>query len=105
MGLKPVVRCKAWLSHNILSKLSVPLLENRVTSAVLDINEHGKYFYLTRPAWQAFLVRIGFSPRGCRTRHQGCNLGCVRLGNLDLDFKIRISDFQSNAKSEKGFQR
>ena len=32
-------------------------------------------------------------------------LGCVRLGNLDLDFKIRILDLQSNAKSEKGFQR
>ena len=32
-------------------------------------------------------------------------LGCVRLGNLDLDFKIRISDLQSNAKSENGFQR
>ena len=32
-------------------------------------------------------------------------LGCVRLGNLDLDFKIRISDLQSNAKFENGFQR
>ena len=32
-------------------------------------------------------------------------LGCCRLGNLDLDFKIRISDWQSNAKSENGFQR
>ena len=32
-------------------------------------------------------------------------MGCVRLGNLDLEFKIRISDLQSNAKSEKGFQR
>ena len=29
----------------------------------------------------------------------------VRLGNLDLDFIIRISDLQSNAKSEKGLQR
>ena len=29
----------------------------------------------------------------------------VWLGNLDLDFKIRISDLQSNAKSENGFQR
>ena len=28
--------------------------------------------------------------------------GCVRLGNLDLDFIIRISYLQSNAKSEKG---
>ena len=28
-----------------------------------------------------------------------------RLGNLDLDFKIRISDLQSNAKSENGFYR
>ena len=27
-------------------------------------------------------------------------LGFVRLANLDLDFKIRISDLQSNAKSE-----
>ena len=32
-------------------------------------------------------------------------LGYVRSGNLDLDFKIRISDLQSNAKSENGFQR
>ena len=32
-------------------------------------------------------------------------LGCVRLGNLDLDFKIRILDLQSNTKSENGFQR
>ena len=31
--------------------------------------------------------------------------GCVRVGNLDLDFKILISDLQSNAKSENGFQR
>ena len=31
--------------------------------------------------------------------------GCVRLGNLDFDFKIRISDLQSNAKSENGFER
>ena len=30
-------------------------------------------------------------------------LGCVRLGNLDLDFEIRISDLQSNAKCENGF--
>ena len=30
-------------------------------------------------------------------------MGCVRLGHLDLDFKIRISDLQWNAKSEKGF--
>ena len=29
----------------------------------------------------------------------------VWLGNLDLDFKIRISDLQSHAKSENGFQR
>ena len=33
---------------------------------------------------------------------KGSHLGCVPLGNLDLDFKIRISDLQSNAKSEKG---
>ena len=25
------------------------------------------------------------------------------MGNLDLDFEIRISDFPSNAKSENGF--
>ena len=31
--------------------------------------------------------------------------GCVRLGNLDLDFKIPISDLQSNSKCENGFQR
>ena len=31
--------------------------------------------------------------------------GCVRFGNLDLDFKIRISYLRSNAKSEKEFQR
>ena len=31
--------------------------------------------------------------------------GYVRLGNLDLDFKIRISDLKSNAKSENGFKR
>ena len=31
-------------------------------------------------------------------------LGCVRLGNLDLDFKIWISELQSNAKSENGFK-
>ena len=28
--------------------------------------------------------------------------GCVQLGNLDLDFIIRISYLQSNVKSEKG---
>ena len=27
------------------------------------------------------------------------------IGNLDLDFKIRISDLQLNAKSENRFQR
>ena len=31
-------------------------------------------------------------------------LECVRLGNLDLDFEVRISDLQLNAKSENGFQ-
>ena len=36
---------------------------------------------------------------------ENIHIGCVRLGNLDLDFKIRISDLQSNAKSENGFQR
>lgn len=30
---------------------------------------------------------------------------CIRLGNLDLDFEIRVSDFQLTAKSESGFQR
>ena len=33
---------------------------------------------------------------------KGSHLGCVPLGNLDLDFKIRISDLQLNAKSKKG---
>ena len=33
------------------------------------------------------------------------NFGCVRLGNLDIDFKIRISDLQLNAKAENRFQR
>ena len=32
------------------------------------------------------------------------HLGCVRLGNPDLDLKIWISDFQSNTKSENGFR-
>ena len=40
-----------------------------------------------------------------KSRDNVSYLGCVRLGNLDLDFKIRISDLQSNAKSENGFQR
>ena len=37
--------------------------------------------------------------------YYGCKVACgwVRLGNLDLDFEIRISDFPSNAKSENGF--
>ena len=39
-------------------------------------------------------------PKKTHKRH----FRCVRLGNLDLDFKIQISDFQSNAKSENGFQ-
>ena len=34
------------------------------------------------------------------------DLGCVRLEKLDLDFKIRTSDLQSNAKPENAwFQR
>ena len=44
---------------------------------------------------------------GVENRDKGYSailLGCVRLGNLDLDFEIRISDLQSNAKSENGFQ-
>lgn len=65
MGLKPVVRCKAWFSHN---------MENHVTPAVLDINEHGKYFYLTNLKEESLPGRPGFSPRGCRTRPEGCNL-------------------------------
>ena len=36
-------------------------------------------------------------------RNLNAILGCVRLGNLDLDFEIRISDLQSNAKCENGF--
>ena len=32
-------------------------------------------------------------------------VGFVRLANLDLDFKIQISDLQSNAKSENVSQR
>ena len=32
---------------------------------------------------------------------KGSHLGCVPLGNLNLDFKIRISDLQLNAKSKK----
>ena len=31
------------------------------------------------------------------------HVGCVRLGNLDVHFKIRISYLQSNAKSDNGF--
>ena len=31
------------------------------------------------------------------------NKGCVRLGNLDLAFKIRISDLQSNANPQTDF--
>ena len=44
---------------------------------------------------------------GVENRDKGYSailLGCVRLGNVDLDFEIRISDLQSNAKSENGFQ-
>ena len=36
---------------------------------------------------------------------ENIHIGWVRLENLGLDFKIRISDLQSNAKSENGFQR
>ena len=31
--------------------------------------------------------------------------GCVRLGNLDFDFKIRISDFLIKAGYKNGFRR
>ena len=36
--------------------------------------------------------------------YYGCKVACgwVRLGNLDLYFEIRMSDFPSNAKSENG---
>ena len=32
-------------------------------------------------------------------------LGFIRLINLDLDFRIRISDLQSNAKSENVYPK
>ena len=44
-------------------------------------------------------------PNSCLFSSLKTQYGCVRLGNLDLDFKIRTSDLQSNAKSESGFQR
>ena len=44
---------------------------------------------------------LGFT----NTKFLVAHLGCVRLGNLDLHFKIQFLDLQSNAKSENGFQR
>ena len=44
-------------------------------------------------------------PKRCLFSSLKTQYGCVRLGNPDLDFKIPISDLQSNAKSESGFQR
>ena len=55
-----------------------------------------EYFFI-RVRKSSFLLLLLF----CENIH----IGCVRLGNLGLDFKIRISDLQSNAKSENGFQR
>ena len=52
----------------------------------------------------AFACRLKFS-YFVGSRLKVSIFGCVRLGNLDLDFKIRISDLQSNAKSENGLQR
>ena len=37
---------------------------------------------------------------------KGSHLGCVPLGNLDLDFKIRIIQIYSQTQNlKKGFQR
>ena len=51
-----------------------------------------------------FYCGSNFATHGKQTRVKNCALGCVPLGNLDF-FKTRISDLQSTAKSENGFQR
>ena len=54
----------------------------------------------------AVLIGAGCSPETKNINgSQIDSFGCVRLGNLDLDSKIRISDLQSSAKSKNGFQR
>ena len=52
------------------------------------------HFLLTSMDRHFYATSFSESPRGF-----------VRLGNLNFDFKIRISDLKSNVKSENGFQR
>ena len=55
---------------------------------------HLRTLSLTSMHRQFYATSFSESPRGF-----------VRLGNLNFDFKIRISDLKSNVKSENGFQR
>ena len=62
-------------------------------------------YFKNEAKYKSFKVKMSFICIRIKNHFHINDLGCFRLEKFELDFKIRISDLQSNAKSENGFQR
>ena len=79
--------------------------QTRAPQIIRPFTSSRNSFFKNEAKYKSFKVKMSFICIRIKNHFHINDLGCFRLEKLELDFKIRISDLQSNAKSENGFQR
>ena len=79
--------------------------QTRAPQIIRPFTSSRNSFFKNEAKYKSFKVKMSFICIRIKNQFHINDLGCFRLEKLELDFKIRISDLQSNAKSENGFQR
>ena len=75
--------------------------QTRAPQIIRPFTSSRKSFFKNAAKYKSFKVEMSFICIRIKNQFHINDLGCFRLEKLELDFKIRISDLQSNAKSEK----
>ena len=78
--------------------------QTRTPQIIRPFRSSRNSYFKNEAKYKAFKVKMNFICIRIKNYFHINDLGCVPLEKLDLDFKIRTSDLQSNAKSENGFQ-
>ena len=79
--------------------------QTRTPQIIRPFTSSRNSYFKNEAKYKSFKVKMSFICIRIKNHFHINDLGCFRLEKLELDFKIRISDLQSNAKSENGFQR
>ena len=79
--------------------------QTRAPQIIRPFTSSRNSFFKNEAKYKSFKVKMSFICIRIKNQFHINDLGCFQLEKLELDFKIRISDLQSNAKSENGFQR